>query len=111
MARQGSNEGDRMFIRDVCGVKSNVFVFPVVTISERPRQQFTQNEVVQKGLEVHSRNPWTRKLLELRYRLDKNDDVEDPLTPFRPKPLEEIRGIDGYERVSSQHIKLSLIHI
>lgn len=98
---QGSNEGYAMFIMAVCGVR-NRLLFPVIITGNG--QQITYRQAVQKGLEVYTRFPWERKLLELRYYLTGSDYPRDPL--FKLRPLEKIRRT--YKGVRQRDIEEAL---
>jgi len=106
---KGSDKGYETFVRDICEVKGNRLLFPVITT--RNGQEFTHRQAVQKGLEVHTRFPWARQLLELRYYLTGSDYTRDPSILFKLRPLEEIRKISGYENVDSRDIRKALDQI
>lgn len=103
---RGSDKGHEMFIQDVCRVR-NRLLFPVITT--RNRQQITHSQAVQKGLEVLTRFPWGRQLLELRYHLTGDDHLKGSSTPFKLRPLNEIRST--YEGVRQRDIEEALEQI
>jgi len=106
---RGSDRGYETFVRDVCEVKGNRLLFPVITT--RNGQEFTYRQAVQKGLEVLTLLPWKRRLLELRYYLGGSDYPRDPSLPFKLRPLEEIRKISDYENIGSRDIREALDRI